>query len=347
MPDDDWTKDPDWSIDPFPAEVAPSLLNSADIIRYAERGCLVQPFSRDRLNPATYTIRFLGTLYSWAQEENTRRPSKTAIVENEPVRLHANSITYLETKEVFRLPQYIAARFNLHIRHVHRGILLGTGPLVDPGFGGPLLVPLHNLTANDYDVIGGDNLLWVEFTKLTTNDYWKRDQANLTDSRPRDLVTFPAAKQGLKAHQYFAKAEVGSRGVVSAFKGELASSQRNARAASDSAEKAATTVRNLTIGGTLGIVVAVGTLLFSAYTLFQNNSEMAGGIHERLDRIEREAGLLPPACSAPAGAAVHCQETGAVDQPSTDDSDAETSNDPDDAPAEPRSAQSRSAPASP
>ena len=340
MSDDDWAKSPDWSIDPFP-KVPPSLLNSSDIIRYAERDCLVQPFSRDLLNPATYTIRFLGTLYSWVQAGNTRCPSKQPIVEKSPMRLPANSITYLETKEVFRLPQYIAARFNLHIRHVHRGILLGTGPLVDPGFEGPLLIPLHNLTANDYDVTGGDNLLWVEFTKLTGHDYWNRARTKLADPPPRDLVVFPPAKQDLEAHQYFGKAEVATRGVVSAFKGELVSLQRSAKvneesalAASKAAQDASTMVKRLTIGGGLALAVAlligVGGLLFSAYELFQNNSEMASGIHERLDRIERERGLLPPECSTLSTpvvpTAADCRETGTANQPSNQDSGPESSN---------------------
>ncbi len=322
MPDDDWTKSPYYSIDPFADEVAPSLLNSADILRYADLGCLVHPFNPDPelLNPATYTLKFLGTLYSWEQEGDTLCPSRTPIIENDPVRLKANSISYLETEEVFRLPQYIAARFNLHIRHVHRGILLGTGPIVDPGFVGPLLVPLHNLTSNNYDVIGGDKLLWVEFTKLTSHKYWVRSEEKLDDRPPNGLVAFPPEKRNLAAHQYFAKAGIGIPGVVSAFKGELASSRRNAQAASEAAEDASTTVKRLTAVGGLGIAVAIGALIFSAYELFQNNSEMASSVHDRLDRIERQTGLLPSISGLPsptvAGTADDCRETDAAEQPS-------------------------------
>ena len=45
-----------------------------------------------------------------------------------------NSITFVQIESKIRLPNYIALRFNLRIQHVHRGLLLGTGPLVDPGF---------------------------------------------------------------------------------------------------------------------------------------------------------------------------------------------------------------------
>ena len=121
-------------------------------------------------------MRFLGTLYWWESQDTIGcADANKEIIENTPVTIWANSISYLLTREQFRLPEYIAARFNLHIRYVHKGVLLGTGPLVDPGFAGPLLIPLHNLTDNDYEVEGGDNLLWVEFTKLTCHHaYWSR-----------------------------------------------------------------------------------------------------------------------------------------------------------------------------
>ena len=300
MPDDDWTKSAFYSIDPFP-KVLPSLLNSADIIRYANKGCLVHPFSRDKklLNPATYTIRLLGTLYSWEQKGDGRCLCPSPIVEGEPVRIKANSITYLETKEVFRLPQYIAARFNLHIRYVHMGILLGTGPMVDPGFVGPLLIPLHNLTANDYNVEGGDRLLWVEFTKLTPHEYWSRSPEKFGNPPPQDLVVFRSEKRNLKAKKYFGKAEVWNRGVISAFKGALAELGSRTAASEKAAVTARKTVQRLTAAGSVGLVIGalglgagIGTLVFSAYQLFQSNSDMVSRIHDRIDQIERETAIL-------------------------------------------------------
>ncbi|TRL36303.1 hypothetical protein FM996_05085 [Methylosinus sporium] len=80
----------------------------------------------------------------------------------------ANSIIFVETDLEFRLPDYIAIRFNLQIRHVHRGLLLGTGPLVDPGYWGKLCIPLHNLTNQDYLIPLEEGLIWVEFTKTTS-----------------------------------------------------------------------------------------------------------------------------------------------------------------------------------
>ena len=301
MPDDDWTNTAHYSIDPL-GDVVPSLLNSVDIVRYANKGCLVHPFSKNKelLNPATYTIRLLGTLYSWEQKGGVRCLHPRPIREGKWVRIKANSITYWETKEVFRLPQYIAARFNLHIRYVHKGILLGTGPIVDPGFVGPLLIPLHNLTDNDYVVEGGDKLLWVEFTKLTHHEYWSRPLDKLSDPPPDELVVFRPKKRNLTAQQYFVKAEVSTPGVLSAFKGALEDSRKQARVSRLAAEAArgdalgaANKSEKLTFWGALGVVTGIAALIFSAIQLFQSNSEMASRIDIRLERIERDIGLSP------------------------------------------------------
>ena len=159
--------------------------------------------------------------------------------------------------------------------------------MVDPGFVGSLLIPLHNLTDNDYDVRAGDDLLWVEFTKLTCNAYWHRSSDKLSDDPPDDLVVFRSRKMHLNAHQYFRKAEVSSRGVISAFKGALEASEQ-------AANTAKRTVQWFTTIGAIGLVVGVGTLTYSAFQLFQGNSDMASRIHDRLDRVERATGLLPP-----------------------------------------------------
>ena len=140
------------------------------------------------------------------------------IVEGQEITLTRNSISYLWIEERLRLPEYIAARFNLRISEVHKGILLGTGPLVDPGFGGRILIPLHNLTDNDYSLKGGQGIIWVEFTKVSKNCYWLPDQEGT--ERPSGLVEFPSRKTIDDPDAYLSKAQVVG-GVQSAFRGAL------------------------------------------------------------------------------------------------------------------------------
>jgi deoxycytidine triphosphate deaminase len=154
--------------DPFP-NIAPALLNSADISDYVAATGMLCPFLPKKLKSASYEIAFQGKCVYWDEEGNKR---VLLIEPGQEFLLKRNSIAFVTLEPVFRIPDYIALRFNLKITHIYRGILLGTGPLVDPGFIGKLSVPLHNLTNNDYTLIGGDDLIWMEFTKISTHARW-------------------------------------------------------------------------------------------------------------------------------------------------------------------------------
>ena len=143
-------------------------------------------------------MKFLGKLYDWNSTDDEKlEQCCREVCRGSKITLHANSITYLWMKEELMLPQYIAARFNLHIRHVHKGILLGTGPLVDPGFFGKLLIPLQNLTNNKYELKGGEGIIWVEFTKISEHKFWNRKKWNQTENENRDNPPdlYPSQKQ--------------------------------------------------------------------------------------------------------------------------------------------------------
>ena len=182
-----WPEHPCYERDPLP-DIEPALLNSLDIRRYVDLGCLLEgeSFDRQRLKPASYEMRFLEDLYDWQEKDGRLGKRCREVSKGDRVTLVKNSISYLWTEERLRLPEYIAARFNLRIREVHKGILLGTGPLIDPGFGGRIFVPLHNLTDTDYVLTGGDGIIWVEFTKVSRNEYWL---PNSDGERPEDLVS--------------------------------------------------------------------------------------------------------------------------------------------------------------
>ena len=102
-------------------------------------------------------------------QERDGRKIITDVKEGDTYKLLENSITFVQIESKIRLPEYIALRFNLRIKHVHRGLLLGTGPLVDPGFAGELLIPLHNLTSKKYEISVEEGIIWIEFTKTSHN----------------------------------------------------------------------------------------------------------------------------------------------------------------------------------
>lgn len=79
--------------------------------------------------------------------------------------LPPNSLTFVTTYESFRLPIDVIARFNLKVSLVHEGLLLGTGPLVEPQFTGELCIPIHNFSNQDVAIDYLAPLISVEFTK--------------------------------------------------------------------------------------------------------------------------------------------------------------------------------------
>ena len=281
-----WSEHRFYRRDPLP-HIEPALLSSADIARYVDLGCLLEKhnFHSNRLKPASYEMRLLGQLFFWENVGGRLRKRCSAVEEGQPVKLPKNSISYLWTRERLRLPEYIAARFNLRIRDVHKGILLGTGPLVDPGFGGQILVPLHNLTDNDYVLKGGKGIIWVEFTKVSRSSFWSYPEEA---KRPDGLVTFPNDKRIENPDGYFVKADAAT-GVQSAFKGEL---DHTARLAKDAhADSTAATqkvgelerrIRSWGLGGAVTGVVAIAALVISAYSL---TFPIADKVHDQANRI--------------------------------------------------------------
>ena len=260
-----WREHECYKYDPFACEIQPALLNSVDIEKYVDKGCLIGPcdFSPDRLKTASYEIRLLGTLYDWEMRDDGRlRRRCREIRSGEKVILHRNSITYLWTKEKLRLPEYIAVRFNLHIRHVHKGILLGTGPLIDPGFFGSWLIPLHNLTNNDYELTGEEGIIWVEFTKVSKHE-------------PGSLKPFPDKKDLETAEEYMKKSTILEHGVQSAFRGALDHAQKdamNAKKSAEDARKKADFIRNI---GLIAIVASIILIWLAGHNLIFRATEIA------------------------------------------------------------------------
>jgi deoxycytidine triphosphate deaminase len=188
-----------WQIeDPFP-DVAAALLSAVEIRNYVRVTGMIHPYDDDKLKAASYPAGMGGTFVRWENEKKIEEDvgSLAEIV------LPPNSISFVQTNITFRLPHYVALRFNLQISHVHRGILLGTGPVVDPGFEGKLLIPLHNLTSTDYKIPVTEPLIWIEFTKTT---FGRPVRQRGYDASGWERFLFPDRKKNLTPDQYFRRA---------------------------------------------------------------------------------------------------------------------------------------------
>ena len=156
--------------DPHP-NIPPSLLAAHHIVKYVSSTGAIAPFDASeearRLKKTTYEGRIGNKAYLFDSKGKMVNAPIVREGNEELVVIEANSIVFAECDLDFRLPDFIALRFNLHIRHVHRGLLLGTGPLVDPGYWGKLCIPLHNLTDENYLIPRTEGLIWIEFTKTS------------------------------------------------------------------------------------------------------------------------------------------------------------------------------------
>jgi deoxycytidine triphosphate deaminase len=294
------------AVDPFP-DVPAALLSSADLLDYVAATGMVSPFRIDlqalgsNLKPATYGVPLLGKYVYWEQVrrdetdalEDIRYDKKIGqLGEGEELTLWPNTITYVELEPFFRLPRYIAARFNLAIRDIYRGILVGTGPLVDPGFEGRLSVPLHNLTSNEYRLIGGEVLVWMEFTKLSSPaDGWRLANPSEQPDRRGVYSEFPSQKKELGLEDYLRKAHPGP--IVSSIPAAFGRAQHAAEAARADAETARDqldasrrAIRNIGIGGVIATLVAVGAILVPTWSLVNDANSRQDGTADEVRRLE-------------------------------------------------------------
>jgi deoxycytidine triphosphate deaminase len=271
------------TLDPYPT-VPAALLSSAEVEDYARVTAMLHPFCPvpDRLKAASYEVNPGGRYTYWDEQGKVVQDEITAAGK---YILRANSITFMQLESKFFLPDYIAARFNLRIKHVHRGILLGTGPLVDPGFKGNLLIPLHNLTSEDYEISGHEGLIWVEFTKTSWRPASKiRKLDDDIHARQGRFAPIPQEKTDLPPEVDFQKAN-GGRAIRSSIPDAIRVARDDSNAALIAAQTAETNasnarrlLRNLGILAGFGVVVALATIMASLYQSVQTTLTLAATV---------------------------------------------------------------------
>jgi len=237
--------------DPFSEIIKPALLNKTDIAKYVAKTGMIYPFDPNKLKPASYEVKMGNEVLYW--DEKGQEKHLTELKPKNTIKIRQNSITYVGVETKFFLPLYIALRFNLIITHVHRGLLLGTGPLIDPGFNGVLMIPIHNLTTNDYTIRSGDDLIAVEFTKLSPDSYLTEDK----DSAEREQYDKNVKKPGFTFQKYIKNAIIPLTSVESSLEQTVGKAKRDV-------EKAKNTVRNFSIV----VVIAAATLVITSIMAF-------------------------------------------------------------------------------
>ena|SRR3984957_13496885 len=124
---------------------------------------VISKFSNDCVQPATYDLRIGEHIFV-----PTGDPSH-------PIDISTNGSIYklppygtavLTTYEDLELPDTMAGRIGLKSGLARRGLFASTGPQIDPGFKGKLLVSVFNLTAASHIFTFLETFLTIEFHTL-------------------------------------------------------------------------------------------------------------------------------------------------------------------------------------
>lgn len=273
--------------DPLP-EISPSLLSADDISRYVYKTGMVYPFSTEkrttiekpekvhRLKSASYEGRIGSEAFIYDQDQS--EPKSILSKNSKFLTFPANSIVFVASDVYFRLPPFVAVRFNLQIRHVHRGLLLGTGPLVDPGFWGKLCIPIHNLTDEDYDVPMDEGLIWIEFTKTTSypslgdlpsNTDLDKIKSSI-DKASQPYKAFVDGDKNFFERYIFKSTEPKKVGIRSSISSKFNEAESIAKSAKTDAEDAKRSARRLSWTG-IGALVFGSLIMYDLWTSYRGN----------------------------------------------------------------------------
>lgn len=267
--------------DPFPS-IIPAFLNPIDIKKYIYTVGIIYPYNKKNLTNATYKIPLAGDIYTWEynKEKGDKELKKITITDNDKetvITLQKNSITYIHISTIFRVPYYMVYRFNLTVSLAQKGLLLGTGPIIDPGFEGRIMIPIHNLTANDYKLQANSGLIRVEFTKISPNDYFipgKKDD--------NYKYLFPEKVKNLTATEYFKDINQNNP-ISSSIPEAILESKQKAIEASDSVNKIKKIAWGAAIISVLAIVVGI---VYPTWNIINDTNSFYNNVENKINKNE-------------------------------------------------------------
>ena len=266
--------------DPFP-NIDASLLSADEIIQYVNKTGMIAPFSaqnheneKSRLKSASYEGRIGKCAYIFEKGKNA--PTQVFHEGDDHLKVPANTIVFVECDLDFRLPPFIAVRFNLQINHVHRGLLLGTGPLVDPCFWGKLCIPLHNLTSSDYVIPATEGIIWVEFTRTTSLPKSGRPPSNTGFWDIKQFITKASEEYDTRTSPVSIRSSIPdmteeSRQLAETAKLDSKASRNSAEKAKEFAEKVKNWGTAAAVGTIIGVMGLWASFYFSTRALIEDN----------------------------------------------------------------------------
>lgn len=168
------------------------MLMTDEMIRSAIQGGMLQidNFSDSHLQPASYDARLGEEAITSSQREKIN-PAKKGLLT-----IPAGDFALVTTHERFEMPADIAGHIGLRSHYSKKGLALLSGPQIDPGFKGFLVIGLSNLSPRDVTIPYKERFCTIEFYKLAekvTVTYGGEYQ-NQTGISPQDLENLVEAQ---------------------------------------------------------------------------------------------------------------------------------------------------------
>jgi len=137
------------------------ILTNRQIDEAYRRGeIVIDPFDEHQIQAATYDLRV------GEQGATTSTKKLINIKESGYLLLQPGDFGVVTVLEELRLsPQYVG-RFGLRSRYARKGLIATTGPQIDPGYHGRLIIGVTNLTPNAVSLAYKDDFVSVEFHRL-------------------------------------------------------------------------------------------------------------------------------------------------------------------------------------
>jgi len=137
------------------------ILNNLQITEAVEKGKIfIEPFEEKQVQAATYDLRV-------GKQGATASAKKLInIQEKGYLSLKPGDFAVITVLEELRLTPQYTGRIGIRSKFARRGIIATTGPQIDPGYNGRLIIGLTNPTPNSVTFPYKDDFLSIEFHKL-------------------------------------------------------------------------------------------------------------------------------------------------------------------------------------
>lgn len=143
---------------PFPPGI---LVDNQILSAIAGHQIDITPFERSCLEPATYDMR-LGEIAGVSTAATPINLKEQRFLSIEP-----GAMAIVQTLEVLQLSDTVAGRIGPKTDLLRRGVFASTGPQIDPGFNGRLIVNLINLSPRPFAMRYEQPFLTIEFHQLS------------------------------------------------------------------------------------------------------------------------------------------------------------------------------------